>query len=280
MKNKFLLFAAALLINAGFIYGQKDSLNVWMPAAIAGLNVSQLALSNWTQGGENSLTWTLNGAFGLKYISAEWMFKNNLKIAYGKSKLGGQDFRTNDNELYLESVLSRSIGWAVDPYFSNIVRSTVSSGYTYSGNTATEIANFFDPGYVTQSLGFAYDKLTNFSTRFGFAVQEVFTNKFRQYSDDPTTTKVEAFKLETGIQSVTSGKYELLNNLLFTSSLTLFSRFESLDVWDVRWDNALVAKVNDYINVNLGFLLIYQKDQSPTTQMKQALQLGIVYAIL
>ncbi len=281
MKNKFIFFlAAAFVLNTGFVMAQKDTLNVWIPTAITGLNVSQLALSNWSQGGENSLTWTLTANLGAKYITPVWTFKNSLKVAYGRTKLGGGDFKTNDNEFYMETVLSRSLGWAVNPFVGNTIRTTVAPGYTYSGSTATEIANFFDPGYVTQSLGFTYDRLTNFNTRLGIAVQETFTNKNRQYSDDPTTSKVEAFKLQTGLQSVSQAKFEILNNLLFTSNLTLFTSFKHLDVWDVRWDNALVAKVNDWINVNLGFLLIYQKDESPTAQMKQTLQLGIVYAIL
>lgn len=281
MKNKFQFFLAFIFLGSGFAFAQVDTiLNKWMPTAVAGLNVSQLALSNWTQGGENSITWSLAGNLGLKYVSSEWKFTNGLKIAYGRTKLGGDDFRTNDNELYLEDVLSRTFGWAINPFFSNTIRTTIAPGYLYSKGSATEIANFFDPGYVTQSLGFTYDKLSNFNTRLGFAVQEVVTNKFRQYSDDPKTAKVEAFKLETGIQSVTTGNFEVDKNLLFTSSLTLFSRFESLDVWDVRWDNSLVAKVNNWMNVNLGFLLIYQKDQSATTQMKQSMQLGIVYTFL
>ncbi len=281
MKNKFQLFLAFIILSSGLALAQVDtSLNKWMPTAIAGLNVSQLALSNWTQGGENSITWSLNGILGLKYASSEWKFTNGLKIAYGRTKLGGDDFRTNDNELYLEDVLSRTFGWAVNPFFSNTIRTTIAPGYLYSNGSATEIANFFDPGYITQSLGLAYDKLSNFNTRAGIALQEVVTNKFRQYSDDPKTAKVEAFKLEAGIQSVTTCNFEIDKNLLFTSGLTLFSRFESLDVWDVRWDNSLVVKVNNWMNVNLGFLLIYQKDQSATTQMKQSMQLGIVYTFL
>ncbi|MCW8953325.1 MAG: hypothetical protein OQK48_00110 [Sulfurimonas sp.] len=53
-----------------------------------------------------------------------------------------------------------------------------------------------------------------------------------------------------------------------------------MDVWDVRWDNSFVAKINDYLNVNLAVLLIYQKDQSVKTQVKEALQLGITYTLL
>lgn len=281
MKNKFTFVLMAILLTSITVFGQKDSsITGWTPKAIAGLNISQLALSNWTQGGDNSLTWSITGNVGYDYKSSEWNFTNNLKLAYGRTKLGGQDFRTNDNEFYMESVLFKNVGWVVAPYFSNIVRTTVAPGYNYQNNTAVQIANFFDPGYVSQSVGFTYDKLYGFKTRLGVAVQEVFTNHFRQYSDDITTTKKEAFKLETGFQSVTSGQAQIAENLLLNSSLTLFTRFESLDVWDVRWDNSIIAKVNSWLNVNIGFLLIYQKDQSPTAQMKQALQLGIVYSIL
>ncbi len=303
MKNKFMFIFVAIFLPGVTLFAQtnsifkdndiaaelvKDSLSqsdsvfapFWTPSAIAGLNISQLALSNWTQGGDNSLTWTITGNLGYNYRSMTWNFFNNLKLAYGRTKLGTQDFRTNDNEFYLESVLSVKVGWPVDPFFSNTVRTTVAPGYNYNNNQATEIANFFDPGYVTQSLGFTYDRLYNFKTRLGVAVQETFTNHFRQYSDNINTSKKEAFKAETGIQSVTSGQIQIAENLLLNSNLTLFTRFESLDVWDVRWDNSIVAKVNSWLNVNIGFLFIYQKDQSPTAQMKQSLQLGIVYSIL
>ncbi len=281
MKNKLLVLASIFLFGCGALFAQKDTTKVtgWIPKAIAGLNVSQIALSNWTQGGENSLTWTATGNLGYNYKSSTWNFSNNLKLDYGRTKLGGQGFRTNDNEFYLENVLSRKLGWVVDPYFSNIITTTLGPGFDYSGTQAVEIANFFDPGYVTQSLGFEYDKLYGFKTRLGLATQEIFTNHNRQYTDDPTTAKVEAFKFETGFQSVTSGKVQIAENLLLNSSLTLFTRFNHLDVWDVRWDNSLVAKINSWLNVNFGFLLIYQKDQSLRTQMKQTLQLGVVYTL-
>lgn len=285
MQNKLSSLLVILVVCAASLFGQdksKDTVVVegWFPNAVAGLNVSQLALSNWTQGGDNSITWTVTLNGGLKYVSPGWKLDNNIKIAYGRTKLGGQDFRTNDNELFFETVLSKKIGWDVNPYVSNSIRTTITTGYSYKTDVPQAIAGFFDPGYVTQSFGFTYDKLYSFKTRLGIAFQEVFTNKYRNYSDKPETSKIEAFKLETGIESVTSGEFSVADNVKIKSGLRLFSRFESIDVWDVRWDNSVIAKINSFMNVNLGFLLIYQKDQSPTVQMKQALQLGIVYTIL
>ena len=283
MKNKLSLTLVFIVLFTFYLFAQKDSvkLNTWLPTAAVGLNISQLALSNWTQGGENSITYTFNGTGGLVYKSIGWTFKNNLKFAYGRTKLGGADFRTNDNELYLESVISKNINWPVDPYFSNTLLSPIGVGYTYTTNPPTEIAAFFDPGYLTQSLGFTYQQQKGFDTRLGIAIQETFTRNNTQFSDDPATTdNVEKFKAETGIESVTNGQYVLAENLMFKSNLRLFSRFKSMDVWDIRWDNTIIAKVNDYINTSLSYLLVYQKDQSVKTQMKEGLQLGINYTIL
>ena len=266
----FLLFCAISI--------QAQSDTSWTPSGVAGVNLSQIALSNWTQGGEDALAFTIFGNFGLKYQSNPWTLTNNLKVAFGRTKLGDENFRTTDNELFLESVLSYDVNWDVKPFFSNTVRTVITNGFDY-GDPVVKISAFFDPGYITQALGFIYDKPEGFSTRLGLALQETFTSKFTHYADDPETSEIEKFKLETGIESVTEGEINLDDNLLFTSKLRLFGRFDQMDVWDVRWDNTLTAKVNEYVNVNLNVLVIYEKFQSPKTQLKEALQLGLSYNI-
>jgi Protein of unknown function (DUF3078) len=261
---------------------KKDStkLNKWIPSAVAGFNISQLALSNWSQGGESSLTWTLTGDFSYNYESENINVKNNLKLAYGRTKLGNEDFKTNNNDVYLESVISKKIDWPIDPYFSNTVRTSITTGYDYGTTPKTEIVNFFDPGYVTQSLGFYYEPSKEFNTRLGLAVEEVFTRSNTKYADDKSTPKIEKLGIDAGIESVSSLEKIIAENLLLKSKLRLFTRFNSLDVWDIRWDNTIVAKINNFLNVNFTFLLVYQEDQSLKTQIKQGLQLGFVYTIL
>jgi hypothetical protein len=263
------------------IFPQQDTTKKigWFPSGVAGLNLSQIALNNWTQGGDNALSWVLNGNFSVKYADESITFDNTLNIAYGRTKLGSGDFRTNDNDIYLVNLVSKEVGWSVSPFFSNSIRTAITTGYDYSLTPPQEIANFFDPGYVTQTLGFTYNKEKQFNTRLGIATQETFTNKNTKYTDDPASPEIEKFKLETGIESVTNAEYTLAENLLAKSSLRLFTRFKDLSVWDVRWDNAIVAKVNNFINVNFTFLMVYQQDQSTKVQIKEALQLGIVYTI-
>ncbi len=278
MKKVLILI---MFLAAGQIFAQeKDStnLNKWIPKGIAGLNISQIAFDNWTQGGENSITYGLLGNFGLNYFSEKWKFKNSLKLAYGQTKTGDAGFKTNDNELYQETVLSRQLGWVVDPYFSNTIRTTIVAGFKYTDSSRNKIMDFFDPGYISQSIGFAYDQLENIQTRLGVGFQETFADEFINFSDDPETKdEIESFRFETGIESVTDVNQSLGENLLYSSKLRLFTRFTSLDVWDVRWDNTITAQINKYVNVNLNVLIVYQKNQSLKTQIKEALQLGLTF---
>jgi Protein of unknown function (DUF3078) len=275
--NRILIFC---LLITGLTLAQPDSLlhNGWNTKGTTGLNLSQIALSNWSQGGDNSMAFDLIGNFSFIYFSSPFRLDNNLKLSYGRTKIGGEDFRTSDNDLYLENVLSYKIDWEFKPYFSNSVRTVIANGYQYNSDTTYQISAFFDPGYVTQSLGLLYDKSKIFQTRLGLALQETFASKFTQYTDDPDTpNKIEKSKIEAGVESVSSLNYTIAKNLLIDSDLRLFTRFKHLDTWDVRWDNTLTAQVNNFVNVNLNVLVVYQKDQSPKTQLKEALQLGFTY---
>ncbi len=281
MKKIFSIVIIVLLSLNSFAQEEADStLNKWVPSLITSLNLSQIAFNNWTQGGENSLAWSLGGNFDLGYKTTGWAFKNELKAAYGQTKIDDEESKVTDNELYMESVFSFNVGWPVSPYASNTIQTQIAAGYDYTDQGKVEIANFFDPGYITQSLGFTYDKNPNVQTRLGLAFKETVTDRFNHYADDPDTpNEIESFRFETGLESVTDAKVELDKNLLYKSKLTLFSAFDRIDTWDVRWDNVITAKVNDWLNVNFTYLLIYQESQIMRTQTKQALQVGITYTI-
>ena len=250
----------------------------WKPSGTLGINLSQISFTNWSKGGDNSLSWNNLLNMGLKYKQEDWTWVNGLKLAYGRMKVGERGYRTTDNDLYFESVLSKNIGWAVDPYVALTVRTVVANGFNYTDSTESQISAFFDPGYLTEAVGFTYNRSENFTSRLGIAIEQTLTDKYRQYSDDPDTpNEIEKFKMETGIESVTEAKYTLDDNLLLTTKLRLFSAFDNLDVWDVIFDNTITAKINSYLNVNLNVLMVYDADETLKTQLKQALQIGVTF---
>ena len=255
---------------------KKDTL--WTPKGIVGINLSQVAFSNWSQGGQNSLSFTFFSLLGLDYIGDPWKWRNGLKFAYGRTKFGDEEYRTNDNEIFYESTLIYHIGWAVSPYAGVTARTSVTKGFNYDLEPSVQIVDFMDPFYLTEAVGFIYDRIPNFSSRLGVGLKQTWADKFAAlYTDDSETLELEKFKNETGIESVTEYKWEFLENMSYLASLRLFGTFDDLSVWDVRWDNIIAAKVNDYISVTFNVLLIYDEDESIRRQLKEALQLGISY---
>lgn len=82
---------------------KKDTL--WTPKGVVGINLSQVAFDNWSQGGQNSLSFTFFSLLGLDYIGDLWKWRNDLKFAYGRTKIGSEEYRTNDNEIFFQSTL-------------------------------------------------------------------------------------------------------------------------------------------------------------------------------
>lgn len=257
---------------------KKDTL--WTPKGVVGINLSQVAFSNWQQGGQNSLSFTFFSLFGLDYIGDPWKWRNSLKFAYGRTKFGDEEYRTNDNEIFFESTLIYHIGWAVSPYAGITARTAVTKGFNYDSIPAFQIVDFMDPFYLTEAIGLVYDQIPNFSTRLGIGMKQTFTDKFTSYSDDiETLSEIEKFKNETGIESVTEYKWDFFDNMSYYTYLRLFGTFDDLSVWDVRWDNIISAKVNEYVSVTFNVLLLYDEDESVQRQLKEALQLGISYTL-
>jgi len=281
MKNVIIVFL--LIISAFNIYAQdsvavkKDTL--WVPKGVASLNLSQVALSNWSQGGESSVAFTFMALMGIDYIGDPWKWKNGLKFAYGRTKFGDDDYRTNENEIFFESTLIHQLNWAVSPYAGITAQTAVTDGFNYDSIPAYQVAAFGDPFYLTEAVGFIYDRIPNFSTRLGVGMKQTWADKFAfQYTDDNGTPELEKFKNESGIESVTEYRWGFMENMEYYVYLRLFGTFDDFSVWDVRWDNVITAKVNSYINVNFNFLLIYDEEQSIKRQIKEALQLGITYS--
>ena len=278
MRKIFLLVFTFSVVNFLSAQDADSTLNKWTPSLIASLNLSQIAFQDWTKGGESAFSFTAGGDWVMGYKASAWSFKNQLKGEWGQSKTGYDIKKITINNVFNETVFYYDAGWFLKPYASNLVRTPITEGFDYSEPEKKQIVAFFDPGYITQSIGFAYDKSEIIKTRLGLSFEESFANKFAaQYTDDDETTDLETFKFETGVESMTDLNLQVDDNVIFKSKLRLFSGFDRLSVWDVAWDNGFTAEVNKWLNVNLTYILIYKASESLRTQMQEALQVGIVY---
>jgi hypothetical protein len=289
-----LILSASVILSsfmqAGADEGQEQTVG-WKKELVGAINLTQASFDNWAQGGENTLGWqlALNGNFTHRAPKHEWA--NGVKLAYGMTKIGDEDAVKSVDEIKLESVFAYKAGFFVDPYAAATAETQFSKGYKYEDVTdtagittevKTPISNFLDPAYFTQSAGIQRQYGEVLKTRLGAAIKETVTDKYpKPYADDPETEdEVEKTKVEAGAESVTDLNLKLSGNLLFTSKLELFSNLEATNEIDVKWDNLLTAKIEEYLSVNLNVKLFYDRDISKSRQIKQSLAIGLTYSFI
>lgn len=73
---------------------------------------------------------------------------------------------------------------------------------------------------------------------------------------------------------------DIAQNLNLKFRYLMFANYETLDLKtiDHRLDIGLTAKVNRFMNVTLGGILIYDYDQDTGVQLAEAFSLGISYS--
>lgn len=252
----------------------------WTHSVVTGLNLTQISFKDWAQGGESALSYTLwlKGSAVEEQERTKWT--NGYKLGFGQTRLGDQGLKKTDDEIYLEALLIYKLGLSINPYASATMRTQFARGYAYDA-TGNELAvsTFFDPGYLTQSVGAAYQPLPEVTTRFGIGLREIFTSDFVRYADDPETMEIEKTKVEGGIESVTDVKWKFAENMIVTSRLEMFAPFNHVDRIIVRSDNTISASVNKYVTTTLNVQLVNDVTVTPLTQIKEVVALGVTYTL-
>ncbi len=269
-----------------FAFAQTDSTikqSEWKHSLVSGLLLTQMSYTDWAQGGENALAYTvtIDGKSVRDIEMTNW--SNTYKIAYGQTRLGSKGFRKTDDKLEFESVLTYKMGTHVNPYASATFKSQFADGFKYDDVTGTKAktSGGFDPMYLTQAVGIGYQPVAQVKTRLGAAIREVFSSSLLKFADNAATTPtIETSKVEGGLESVTDAEWQFEENILFTTKLEMFAPFNKIDVVIVRSNNTVVAKVSQHISVNLNVQLINDANITARTQVKQSLALGLTYTLL
>lgn len=264
-----------------FSQAKPDSLGPWNHRVVGTVTFTQVSYSNWAQGGQNALAYaaTLDGR--TEHSTGKTNWATTYKFAYGQTSLGDQGVRKTDDKIDLQSVFTYKYGTFVNPYVSATLKTQFAEGLKYDKDGAgTVVSAFFDPAYLTQAAGVGYQPAEVLKIRVGAALREIITSRFRGDSDDPATTRIENVKIEGGLEWVTELAWNIDDNALLTSKLELFSPIKKANQVVVRGDNTLAVKVGKFITVNLNVQFINEQPVTPRTQVKQALAVGLSYAIL
>lgn len=245
-----------------------DTVKGWKTGAVVGATLSQTSLTNWSAGGQNSLS--INGLFSAfaNYKKDKTAWDNSLDVGYGLLKQGAKsDFMKTDDRFDLLSKYGRQAGKSF--YYAALLnfKTQMTVGRDYAKDSA-KISNLLAPAYFLTAIGMDYKPDSYFS-----AFLAPLTGKLTIVNDEDLSaigafgvTPGEKLKGEFGgylraAFSKSDFKSEMLRNLSFTSKLDLFSNYlKDPQNIDVGWENIIVFKVNKYITVNLNTHLIYDAD--------------------
>jgi len=240
----------------------------------ASLNFTQSNHDNWAQGGENVLSWFVDVKAAYKQETDQNIIQGNGHVNYGKTKLDSAPERKSTDELKLDGLYTRKLGWAVNPYASMQLLTQLAPGYVYSDTGKIQISSFMDPGYLIQTVGMGYASGEWIAVRSGLSLKETVTDQY------PIGDGMDKISIEYGIQAECDVKKKMGDKAVFTSEMDLFSNLESLDQIDVIWDTNMTTHVSEFLQFGFQYKVVYDKDVSAKRQVKSVLSIGINYTFL
>jgi hypothetical protein len=285
----FVLFAFSA--NAQVI--KVDSTSNWKKTFRTGLNINQASFSsNWKAGGINSFGFNAFLNYTANYKKGKNSWDNQFDFLYGVVNNQGQGARKTLDRIYLETKYGRELNekWSFTSSLNLI--SQFAKGYKYETVNGIEeralISDFMAPAFITSAWGLEYHPVEYFKVRFSpFSprVTILSNNNGRFNAVDP----VAPYGVEVGsdtryewlaFQMQAEFNKDIAKNVNLKWRYVMFANYETLELKtiDHRLDLNLVAKVNRFVNVSLGGILLYDFDQDSGLQLSQAFSLGILYS--
>jgi hypothetical protein len=251
----------------------------WSYKAGGLLNLSQAYYDNWAKGGDDAFAyqWNFNGEANLKREAYTWETK--AKAIYGRTKLGDLGSRKSSDQFDFETVYTRLLKILVHPFASATAQSQFFPGFSYAGTPVerTQISDYFNPAYFTQTLGLGIEPIPGLKERLGATMKQTVGDYGFQSAGVRTG---EDFLQEYGVSSITEYDVTLMENIQASTRLDLFANFKGVDAIDGRWANRITAKVNKWVNANFEYELLYDKDLSESAQTREGLSIGISFLTL
>lgn len=237
---------------------------LWRFSGTTSLNLSQLSLTNWAAGGDNSLSGNALINLSANYAKEKTSWENTLTLGFGLIKQGDDPTRKSDDQIDLASKLGikASDKWLYTGLLG--FRTQFAEGYDNPGEVdRLTISNFMAPGYLNFSLGMDYKPSDGFSLFLA-----PLASKFTFVLDDELSAagsfgldSLQTARAEMGAYIKVAFKKEILKNVTLDTKIDLFSNYlDNPQRIDVNWDMLLTFKVNEYLSASLLTQLIYDYD--------------------
>lgn len=285
--------ALILLIMGNSLYAQQDT--VWRKGGLFSLNFTQVSLTNWASGGQNSIAGNAIVNYFANYKRGKNVWDNNLDLGYGFIRQGREgNLIKSDDKIDFSSKYGREA--ATHWYYSALLnfRSQFAEGFNYP-NDSVAISKFLAPGYVLLALGMDYKPNDNFSLFLSPATARFIIVNDKLLSDAKAfgVDSGKMVKTEVGAYVKAAYKKELNANLNLQTTIDFFSDYlDNPQNIDINWQLLLSLKVSKFISATLSTQVLYDdntklvfyKDNGttidhvgPGVQVKEFIGIGFAY---
>jgi hypothetical protein len=277
MKN----FTFLLLLLCSFTaFAQTDSIpKPWTKGGQGGITYNQVGLFNWASGGQSNMTLigNLNLFANRKAATSSW--DNSLDLAYGflknnfiydpKGPITKAEDKIEFNSKYGKKA------WSEKVFYSGLAtfRTQFDKGFAKPLDSVY-ISRALSPAYLILAVGLDYkpnDFLSIFvspiSGKLTIVGDDSLSNagafgvNSRDQNGDFRPGSYTKMRMEFGATVKAKFKKDIMKNVGLESNLELFSNYiDRPENIDIRWSNAVVARINKFLVVNLFTDMIYDHD--------------------
>ena len=292
MKINITYLVTFLLITNILFSQSVDIPKKWKNSGNALFLVNQSSFSNWTSGGQSSISGTLKIDYNFNYSDNGWDWDTKVISNFGLNKISGSDFlKKTDDRIEINSVLGKKFNndiigkWSYSSFFN--FQTQFAKGYRFgrdaNGNpNRTEKSRFFSPATVQLGIGMYWKKSKDFWVNVApmtgklILVNRRFTESLNENQTYFGVKKDGNSRFELGASVRSYYKSEIFENVTLENRLSLYSDYldrpQNVD-FDCTFN--FIMKVNQYVSTNLIFQFVYDDNEIKRVQIREVLGVGL-----
>lgn len=307
MRFPFVIATVVLVTSVTAVYGQTaaetaealskalkaDSIP-WKIKTITGVGFTTIQLNNWSGGGQDAVAFNGLIVGSADYADGQFSWDNDLDLGYGLAKLGNQVFRKADDRIIIGSKasLKQSELFRYTAFLD--FRTQFAPGYAYDKRDPLDtskflkLSNLMAPGFLTAAVGGEWTPIPEFklliaplAARATFVVDDDLS-RAGAFGVDPGQT----VKVNLGGVISAALNWLTFDNVTLKTQLTTFTPYEAPALWVITFENALIMKVNSWLDVTFLTSMFYDdriavtRDDGtvgPATQARNILSVNVAY---
>lgn len=275
----------------------------WNIGGDGNIGFTQTYLSNWSKGGKSavSMLLVLKGFANYTTLDGKVKWENSGEIRNGWLRTGsdeaGKKYESQKNDDKFEIISRIGISAFKKWYYSAEIdfETQLFYGYKYPVTKNPDpISGFLSPAKTLFKIGLDYKPNSKFSLFLSpLTSKSVFIR-------DTARINTSSFNIPAGKRTLwvpglnadLTFKTNLMENITWETKYKMFVNYTApFEKFDINWENLVVMKVNDYIDVRLMLHMIYDDDvlftvkengvdvKKPRLQVKELITVGFSYKI-